>query len=503
MPEPKTPRHRLQSAWTWLANVDGPLGQRVARGGVWLLAADILTRLSSAIRMIALSRLLAPSDFGLLGIALMIQTWIEAFSGTGIQASLIHHKGDIKHLLDSAWTVGILRAVGIFLLMTTVAPTASRFFGDPNITPVVIAAGVVPVIWSLANPLVVSFRRDLDFRREVIYRTWGTAVGLLVAIVLGFALRNVWALVVSLIAARVAEVVGSYWVKPYKPRLRLQFSQVRQLFRYGKWIFWVNMLVLVQRQIDSVVIGKLLGTSQLGFYQVGRQLVRSPLEGLGLQLRSLLFPAFSRTEQARVAVGFVQTTRALTAVLLPLTAGFYFYAYSIVPLLLGERWALTSSVASILVWVGFIEVVAAPAASACMAIGRPGLLLPPAIVRLLTTVVGFVVLLPEHGVFGAALAYFLGSAAWCAILLIALLKTSLLQPVQIFSLPAKAFLVTLPLALVWAAGPKELGISGLAGWAVLSALASLWGAWLCKQDWLPHVASRSANSAVNESGHVG
>lgn len=491
MSEAKTPYRRLQDAWRWLSNLDGPLGQRVARGGIWLLLADLFTRFSGAIRMIALSRLLTPADFGLLGVALMIQAWIEAFSGTGIQASLIHHKGDIEPLLDSAWTIGIIRAIGIFIFMAAMAPLAAGFFEDANITAVVIAAGIVPVIWSLANPMVVSFRRDLDFKREVTYRTVGTVVGLVVAIALGFMLRNVWALVISLIASRAAEAIGSYWVRPYRPRLNLRVEQIRQLFRFGKWVFWVNLLAMVQRQVDSVVVGKLLGTSELGFYQVGRQLVRGPLEGLSLQARSILFPAFSRLAESQVAAGVLRVTRALAAVLIPLTAGFYLYAGSIVPKLLGERWAISSPVAGILAWVGLIEFLSAPATSACMAIGRPGLLVPAGILRLLTTVGGFFVLLPEHGILGASLAYLVGSVVWYAVVLIALMRTSLLRLRQLVPLPLKGILVASPLVLVWALGPQKLGVLGLAGWLALMAVTTLAGAWLGRSDWLPHIKGGS------------
>ena len=67
----------------------GTLSQRVVRGGFWVFALRIASRGLTLIHTIVLARVLAPSDFGLMGIALLTMSALETFSQTGFQATLV------------------------------------------------------------------------------------------------------------------------------------------------------------------------------------------------------------------------------------------------------------------------------------------------------------------------------------------------------------------------------------------------------------------------------
>ena len=61
-----------------------PLSKRVVRGGIWVFALRITNRGLGFIRTIIPLRLLAPHDFGLLGIAMLAIAAFENFSQAGL-----------------------------------------------------------------------------------------------------------------------------------------------------------------------------------------------------------------------------------------------------------------------------------------------------------------------------------------------------------------------------------------------------------------------------------
>lgn len=65
------------------------LSQKVVRGGVWVFALRIIQQLFNLIRLIILARILAPHDFGLVGIALLTMATLETFSQMGFGQALI------------------------------------------------------------------------------------------------------------------------------------------------------------------------------------------------------------------------------------------------------------------------------------------------------------------------------------------------------------------------------------------------------------------------------
>jgi len=68
------------------------LSKKVVSGGIWVFALRFTSRGLGFVRTIILARLLAPSDFGLLGIAMLAIATLETFSQTGFQAALIQKR---------------------------------------------------------------------------------------------------------------------------------------------------------------------------------------------------------------------------------------------------------------------------------------------------------------------------------------------------------------------------------------------------------------------------
>lgn len=101
------------------------LSQRVIRGGVWVFALRITDRTFQIIRLIIIARILAPHDFGLMGIAILTMAMLDTFSQTGFQQALIQKKSNTDAYLDAAWTVLILRGFLLFAILFFIAPYAA------------------------------------------------------------------------------------------------------------------------------------------------------------------------------------------------------------------------------------------------------------------------------------------------------------------------------------------------------------------------------------------
>ena len=60
-----------------------PLSRSVVKGGIWVFALRVAERFFHLIKLIILARVLAPADFGLLGIAMLTMLSLNNFSQTG------------------------------------------------------------------------------------------------------------------------------------------------------------------------------------------------------------------------------------------------------------------------------------------------------------------------------------------------------------------------------------------------------------------------------------
>ena len=141
------------------------------RGVSWMTLLRGVTRGITFLRLAVLGRLLTPSQFGLFGIASLLLSLLEILTETGINVFLIQHKGHIKDYLDSAWVVSIIRGFVLGFLILVFAPILVYFFATPDAYSVLLLISAVPIIRGFINPAIVTYQKDLLFRREFGFRS--------------------------------------------------------------------------------------------------------------------------------------------------------------------------------------------------------------------------------------------------------------------------------------------------------------------------------------------
>ncbi|MCD6270366.1 oligosaccharide flippase family protein, partial [bacterium] len=252
------------------------LSQRVVKGGFWVFLLRIVNRGFSLIRLVILARILSPNDFGLMGIALLTMATLDTFSQTGFQQALVQKKEDIKSYLDSAWTVLILRGFILFAILFFIAPYAAIFFDAPEAKSIIQVIGFAVLLQAFTNIGVIYFQKELEFNKQFIYQLSGTLADFIVAISAVLILKNVWALVLGLLAGSFARFVVSYLIHPYRPHLSFDLGRAKELFGFGKWVLGSSILVFLITQGDDIFVGKLLGVAALGFYQMAYRISNMP-----------------------------------------------------------------------------------------------------------------------------------------------------------------------------------------------------------------------------------
>ncbi len=88
-----------------------PLHHQVSKGGFWILALRLAQQLLATGRILILAFFLSPGDFGLLAIALLTLAAMTTFTQLGFRTALVQRKGEVTSYLNTAWTIGLIRAV--------------------------------------------------------------------------------------------------------------------------------------------------------------------------------------------------------------------------------------------------------------------------------------------------------------------------------------------------------------------------------------------------------
>jgi O-antigen/teichoic acid export membrane protein len=394
-----------------LTKPGGSLSQRAVRGGFWVFSLRIVQQLFGLARLVILARILAPHDFGLMGIALLAMSTLETFSQTGFQAALIQKKKDIESYLDAAWTVLILRGLVLFGILYFAAPFAASFFDAPEAKPIIQVIGLSVLFQAFTNIGVIYFQKELKFNKEFIYQLAGTLADFIVAISTVLILRNVWALVFGLLAGNAARCFLSYLIHPYRPRLSRDLKKAKKLFGFGKWILGMSIITFLFNQGDDAFLGKVLGVTALGFYQMAYRIGQLPATEFAKVISTVTFPAYSKLQDnlSKLKAGFLKTLNITVIFMVPLAGGIFMLAPEFTQIFLTQKWTPIVSPLRILVIAGMVRALVTTGGALFQGKGLPNIDYKMNFIRLSILAIAIYPLTLVFGISGTALAVALGN----------------------------------------------------------------------------------------------
>ena len=463
------------------------------RGSAWLGAARISIRLLEAAQLVVLARLLSPSAFGLMTIAIMAMGLARRLSTTGFNEALIQKQGDISSYLGTAWTVNLIRDLILAVGMVITAPLVADFFDAPKARPVLQIVAIGWLFSGLRNRGLVYLHKELLYNRFFLYHMARAITQITLAVGLAVVFRSVWALVLGFLAAEFVGLILSYIIAPRPDRISFDLQKARELFSFGKWILGRDILAYVMNQLDKIVVGRLAGVATLGLYNVAYQIATLTNKELVRVAGRVTFPAYSklRSDGEIMREAYLKVVQITSLIALPIAIGMLLLADGLVRHVLGDQWLPTVNTLRILSLWAALESLSLIAVPLLSGMGRPDVPAKTNAVRLVLLMALIYPFTKWVGMPGAALAVATSSAAvapWLWLSSLSMVNSNLWQMAKamapaLFATAALAIAVLLLRETVLAPSSLvrfvALGIAG--GLAYLGALAS----WAILFRWNP------------------
>lgn len=314
------------------------LAQQVAKGALFMVALRFAFRAIGLVSTLILVRVLVPADFGIVGLVTVAYSVLEMLSELSFQLALIRMAAPQRSHYDTTWTLGCLRGVIMAFGLLIAAPFLADIVGDHRVELLSAALAGVAVLAGLENVGVVDFQRQLQFDRVFWYQLAGKIAGFVVAIPAALILRNYWALMAGIAAARAAQVAMSYVMHPFRPRPSL--VGWRELFDFSKWLMVSNIQLMIDAYSMTFIVGRVAGTAAIGLYQVANQIASLPASEIAAPIRPPMYAGFARIAGDRPALRrqVLDGLALIVTIIAPLSIGIGLMAEPVTRLSLGTPW---------------------------------------------------------------------------------------------------------------------------------------------------------------------
>lgn len=313
--------------------------ENARRGGVVMLLGQAGNTVISLISIVVLSRLLAPSDFGLVAMVGVLSTLGTMIRDLGLTVSALRAPS-LSHQQASNvfWVNGGLSLVSATLVAVS-GHLMARIYGDPAVATITPFMALAVLFGGLQAQVQVQLARQQRYRALSAIGVGSNVLGLCVAITgawLGF---GYWALVaqnlVTGFSSLIAKFVTSRWVPVWWKRR----SGTRTLVTSGLNYTGTTVVNMFADSAPSFFIGVSMGADEVGLYGRADQLIRMPMKFV-VPLVNVALPGLNALRDAGKPLGpYVVRLQSIMSVafalfIVPLAAS----APSLFPAVLGPQW---------------------------------------------------------------------------------------------------------------------------------------------------------------------
>ncbi|TYT63038.1 flippase [Natrialba swarupiae] len=468
--------------------------EHIVRGFKATLVARAIYMISSALLMFVLARyLLDPDGYGALYWAIGILAVVQLFADVGLGKSAARYiseyretdPGQIPHLLRStvAFKLVVLTVVASALLVFH--ERIAVLLGDPSAAPF-LAAGVLYITVNSFNVFSqIAFQgfNRLEYSAAV-QAIGGTARLVFAVLFVLMGLGALGALFGYIVGYAIAAVFGMAvlyyrFYRPTDPAPTYEEGLSRRLAEYSVPLTATRSANVVDKQIDTVLVGVFLTPAAVAFYTLGKQItdfVLAPAESLGFTISPNFGEqkAAGKLEEARRIYETSLTHTMLVYV--PAAAGLAIVAEPFITLVFGGDYAGAVPVLQILAAFVVLQAITNLTSDSLDYLGRAR---ARAVAKGVTAAANLglnLLLIPTIGVVGAALATVATHSVYVAVnlyivhtelsLRLARLGRSMAIICSITGAMAVAVLLVTPMVSTVLMLFATIGLGGLV-WAVL------------------------------------
>ncbi len=389
---------------------------RAARSSALTVAGFASSQVIRLATNLILTRLLFPEAFGMMALVSVVLVGLGQFSDIGIGPSIMQSKrGDERDFLNTAWTIQAIRGVLLFLVACLLAWPAARFYGEPQLLSLLPVAALTLLITGFNPTSLETAHRHMRLGRLTVIDISTQIIGVLVAIILAWWLRSVWALVISGV---VSALIQLWFYRVFLPGIRNHFrwepAARHELIRFGKWIFLSTVCGFIFSQSDKIVLGKYLDLGAFGIYNIGFFLASFPLMLGSMVNQKIVIPIYRQCPPAESRENFLALRRmrmAMTGALIVLVTLFSALGVWLVGLLYDPRYQGAGAVVVLLALMQLPTIIQLTYDQAALAAGDSRRFFVLTLARATFMIAGLVGGLEVAGLFGAIIGQGLARAA--------------------------------------------------------------------------------------------
>lgn len=378
----------------------------LSSGIKWTASAKILSQLATWGITIYIMRLLTPEDYGLLAMATVFTAFLLLLSEVGLGPALVQTSEIDNERLSQSFGVIIVSNIILMGIANIFAGTIALFFDEPRLENIIRLLSLQFPINALTILPSVQLQRNLLFKLQSLTELITAILTSISTLIFAINGTGVNAIVYGTLVGALVRCISLYVVFPIYLKPSFRWESITKQFAFGRSISTGRILWFVFNQIDTLIIGKLLGKDALGIYSIAMHIASMPVQRISAIVGQVAFPVLARYQNDIEAIKktTIDAIRYIAFLGFPLLWGISSISNEIILVLVGPSWTEAILPLQIISLMLPLRLIGNILPSATDAIGKPELSVKN--VKLSASIMPFAFIIgAQFGIIGVSLAW--------------------------------------------------------------------------------------------------
>ncbi|HPI35452.1 MAG: lipopolysaccharide biosynthesis protein [Prolixibacteraceae bacterium] len=332
------------------------LRQKTITGVMWSGIDSFAEQLVHFIVGIVMARVIAPREYGLIGMITVFIAISNSFILSGLGSALIR-KTDCKQVdFSTVFYYNLGMGCILYLILFFSAGAIADFFKEPLLKPIVRIVGIDLIIRSLTIIQRITLVKRIDFKLLAKITIISSILSGIIGIVMAYRGYEVWSLVARMISFSFITSLLLWILNRWRPTIEFSRKSFKELFGFGNKIMISGIFDTVYRNIYYLVIGKFFSANELGYYTRAQTFNDLPSKQITSVISRVTFPILSEMRENPVVLkgGYKRMITSTTYISFVILAGLAAIAEPMVITLIGEAWRPSIVYLQMLCFVGML-----------------------------------------------------------------------------------------------------------------------------------------------------
>lgn len=306
----------------------------------WTGVEKIVSKVVNFFIGIALARMLAPSDYGVIGMLAIFMAVANTFTDSGLSNALIQKQNRTEKDFCTIFYFNIAVAVAFYAILFFASPYIAKFYNMPVLEDVTKVVALSLVITGFTAVQRTRLTIDLRFQTQALISVISMLVTGAVGLFLAYLGWGVWALVFQALAGQVLSSICIWYCSRWMPKLIFSRESFKQLFGFGSKLLCSSLINTIYGNLYTLVIGKAFSPADVGFYNKGNEYALLPTQAMQDMTLKVNYPILAKMQDdnERLLRAYRKLLRTPLFLLYPLLVVIAVTADPLIEVMIGAKW---------------------------------------------------------------------------------------------------------------------------------------------------------------------